>query len=72
MKKEIDGVTVDAKSIVTSLKIISQVCEDNFKDNGECAKTCPLGYGDSTCCVNNLVPGNWKINDSAPVWKALL
>ena len=72
MKKQIDGVTVDAQSIVTSLKIIQTVCEDNFKGNGDCAKACPLGYGDCTCCVNDLIPANWKINSSAPVWKALL
>lgn len=30
MKKEIDRVVVDAQSIITSLKIIQTVCEDNY------------------------------------------
>lgn len=29
MKKEINGITVDGKSIITALKIIKLVCEDN-------------------------------------------
>jgi hypothetical protein len=37
MKKEVDGVVVEAKSILTALKIIKTVCEDN-----EC-QTSPLG-----------------------------
>lgn len=36
MKKEVGGVIVEAKSILTALKIIKTVCEDN-----ECP-TCPL------------------------------
>ena len=28
-KKEVDGVVVEAKSILTALKIIKTVCEDN-------------------------------------------
>ena len=37
MKKEVDGVVVEAKSILTALKIIKTVCEDN-----NCL-TCPFG-----------------------------
>ena len=36
-KKEVDGVVVEAKSILTALKIIKTVCEDN-----DCS-TCPFG-----------------------------
>lgn len=42
MKKEVDGVVVEAKSILTALKIIKTVCEDN-----ECP-TCPFGKNDNT------------------------
>lgn len=42
MKKEVDGVIVEAKSILTALKIIKTVCEDN-----ECP-TCPFGKNDNT------------------------
>lgn len=37
-KKEIDGVVVEAKSILTALRIIRTVCEDN-----EQCENCPLG-----------------------------
>lgn len=37
MKKEVDGVVVETKSILTALKIIKTVCEDN-----DCL-TCPFG-----------------------------
>ena len=36
-KKEVDGVVVEAKSILTALKIIKTVCEDNNCPN------CPFG-----------------------------
>lgn len=42
MKKEVGGVIVEAKSILTALKIIKTVCEDN-----ECP-TCPFGKIDNT------------------------
>lgn len=67
-KKEIDGVVVEAKSILMSLKIIKSVCEDN---GTECSK-CPLGDNYGSCLVQDLTPDNWKINDTGEVWRALL
>lgn len=68
-KKEINGVVVDAESIVTSLQIIKTVCEDN---DGICQK-CPL-YDEvnGACGMTGLSPCNWKINDRNEVWRALL
>lgn len=69
MKKEIDGVVIEAKSILTSLKIIKTVCEDN-----EC-QTCPLGKidiktGKSFCLIKGMTPNAWKINSEIDVWRA--
>lgn len=33
IKKEIDGIEVNGKSIITALKIIKQVCEDNIEES---------------------------------------
>lgn len=33
-KREIDGVEINGKSIITSLKIIKQVCKDNLNEKG--------------------------------------
>lgn len=69
MKKEINGVIVDGKSIITSLEIIKSVCEDNvgYEDCGNC----PF-YNDEArvCCITDLSPDNWTINDNKK-WKAL-
>lgn len=64
---------IDKESIVTALKTIKQVCMRNVTDDyGSCAKTCPFGYGEGTCCINDLIPSNWKINTEESMWKALL
>lgn len=66
-KKEIDGVTVEASSILTALKIIKELCEDNTG-----CKKCPMwGYGNGCLIINN-PPIDWKINDLDKTWKALL
>lgn len=70
MKKEVDGVVVEAKSILTALKIIKTVCNDN-----EC-QTCPFGKIDNTtgktlCTIKCTTPDVWIINDETDVWRAL-
>lgn len=56
MKKKVDGVVVEAKSILTALKIIKTVCEDN-----NCS-TCPFGKNDFFCSITDTTPNAWKIN----------
>lgn len=70
MKKEVDGVVVEAKSILTAPKIIKTVCEDN-----KCL-TCPFGKIDNTtgktlCVIKCTTPNVWIINDETDVWRAL-
>lgn len=70
MKKEVGGVIVEAKSILTALKIIKTVCEDN-----ECP-TCPFGKIDNTtgktlCMIQCTTLNVWIINDETDVWRAL-
>lgn len=70
MKKEVDGVVVEAKSILTALKIIKTVCEGN-----EC-QTCPFGKidditGKTLCMIKCIAPNVWIINDETDVWRAL-
>lgn len=65
MKKEVDGVVVEAKSILTALKIIKTVCEDN-----NCL-TCPFGKNDFFCSITDTTPNAWKINSDTGVWRAL-
>lgn len=67
MKREVDGVIVEAKSILTALKIIKTVCEDNN------CKTCPFGAfeGERVVCKITLPPTNWNITDGKVVWRAL-
>lgn len=70
MEKEVDGVIVEAKSILTALKIIKTVCKDN-----EC-QTCPFGKIDNTtgkalCAIKCITPNVWIINDETDVWRAL-
>lgn len=68
MKKEVDGVVVETKSILTALKIIKIVCEDN-----DCP-TCPFGKIENEkglCLVKDTIPSVWNINKSNDVWRAL-
>lgn len=67
-KKEVDGVAVEEKSILTALRIIKTVCEDNN------CPTCPFGKNESEkflCLVNEKEPHGWNINKSTDVWRAL-
>ena len=66
-KKEIDGVVVEAKSIMTALKIIKTVCEDNT----DCEK-CPMWGEENGCLIIKNRPITWKINDSDKPWRAIL
>lgn len=63
---EVDGVVVEAKSILTSLKIIKTVCEDNLLCKG-----CPLGDNEGNCKVRRLVPRSWQISELDSIWRAL-
>ena len=68
MKKEVDGVVVETKSILTALKIIKTVCEDN-----DCL-TCPFGKIENEkglCLVKDTIPSVWNINKPNDVWRAL-
>lgn len=65
-KKEVDGVVVEAKSILTALKIIKTVCEDNPR-----CENCPLGDNMSNCKVTEVAPRDLKIGESDRVWRAL-
>lgn len=60
-KKEINGIEVNGKSIITALKIIQQVC----KDNGGGCINCPFCIespnGTIGCGIGDLDPCNWKI-----------
>ncbi len=65
MAKKIDGVEVNGKSIITALKIIKQVCEDNIETKGS---NCPFNtYNDynvvceGSCGITDLEPNNWQI-----------
>ena len=62
MKKVIDGIEVNDKSIITSLKIIKQVCEDNLINDTDCNSECPF-FADETksCGIQDTSPDNWKI-----------
>ena len=62
-KKVINGLEVNGENIITALKIIKQVCEDNratkgsncpFNVDSDCSREC-------TCGINDLEPDNWKI-----------
>ena len=64
-KKEVDGVVVEAKSILTALKIIKTVCEDNNCPN------CPFGKNDLLCSITDTTPNAWKINSETDTWRAL-
>lgn len=67
MKKEVDGVTVEAKNILTALRIIKTVCEDNS------CRTCPFGAFEEehVVCKITLPPASWNITDKKEVWRAL-
>ncbi len=60
-KMKIDGVEINGKSIITSLKIIKHICEDNLNRKGNC-DNCPFFVDQSDCCgIVNMTPDNWKI-----------
>lgn len=63
---EVDGVVVEAKSILTALKIIKTVCEDNLLCSG-----CPLGDNGGNCKVMKLIPRDWQISELDSIWRAL-
>lgn len=63
---EVDGVVVEAKSILTSLKIIKTVCEDNLL-----CKDCPLGDNEGNCKLKRLEPRSWQISELDSIWRAL-
>ena len=65
-KKVVDGVTVEASSILTALKIIKTVCEDN----AERCNNCP--FFDDRCLMQRDYPAKWNINVSDKPWRALL
>lgn len=62
-KKTINGLEVNGENIITSLKIIKQVCEDNRATNGS---NCPFNIDsdcnhECTCGITDLEPDNWKV-----------
>lgn len=68
MVKEVDGVVVEAKSILTALKIIKTVCEDS-----DC-QTCPFAKNKNekwSCLIGDVTSNDWNINESTDVWRAL-
>lgn len=68
MKKEVDGVVVEIKSILTALGIIKMVCDDN-----NCL-TCPFAKIESEevlCQINEKQPKEWNINKPTDIWRAL-
>lgn len=65
-KKEIDGVVVEAKSILTALRIIKTVCEDNPQ-----CENCPLGDDRGSCKTAELAPKDWRVGETDSVWRAL-
>lgn len=65
-KKVVDGVTVEASNIITALKIIRTVCDDNI-----CCNKCPLSNG-ARCLITERSPSGWEVNEPAKPWKALL
>lgn len=65
-QKEVDGVVVEAKSILTALRIIRTVCEDNDQ-----CENCPLGDDRGSCKVTEVAPIDLKKGESDRVWRAL-
>lgn len=65
-QKEVDGAVVEAKSILTALRIIRTVCEDNDQ-----CENCPLGDNMGNCKVTEVAPIDLKIGESDRVWRAL-
>lgn len=59
-KRTINDVEVNEESIITALKIIKQVCEDNRSDHTKC----PFSVGGDkkfSCGITDLEPDNWNI-----------
>lgn len=65
-KKENDGLVVDEQSILTALRIIRTVCEDNDQ-----CENCPLGGDRGNCKVTEVAPRDLKIGEPDRVWRAL-
>ena len=65
-KKEIDGVAVEAKSILTALRIIKVVCEDNPH-----CENCPLGNDRGNCKATEVAPKDWRVGEKDNVWRAI-
>lgn len=63
-KKMINGLEVNGENIITALKIIKQVCEDNQQNTR--GSNCPFNIDsdcthECTCGITDLEPDNWKI-----------
>lgn len=59
------------KKLIEALHVIQDECNKHLRDDDilEC-KDCPLGMENGICCVMDLQPSFWKINDE--VQKVLL
>lgn len=68
MNKEVEEVIVSEKSILTALRLIKTVCEDN------CCKTCPFAGKDEDnviiCKIKESSPNNWSIINEDEAWRA--
>lgn len=59
------------KKLIEALHVIQETCNKHKNENNNFAcEDCPLGSENGICCVIDLVPAHWKINDE--VQKALL
>lgn len=59
----VSGKEVNGKSIITSLKIIKQVCEENLNGIGNC-DNCPFFFfvDEYECCgIYGTTLDNWRI-----------
>ena len=63
---EMKGITMKSqKEIIEALKTIKEVC----KESSDCYE-CPLRKNRTLCYINEKVPINWDIHDSAEMWSA--
>lgn len=63
VKRKVQSVEINGENIITSLKIIKRVCEDNMKTGGT---NCPFNINNDcisecTCGITDIEPDNWKI-----------
>ena len=59
------------KKLIEALHVIQDECNRHYINGQYCCKGCPMSCTDGeVCCVSDLVPCHWKINDE--VEKALL